>query len=248
MSPSTLRRWLSPLVFLVPLTACESSGSLLPMESTYQASVLPSTIAAREAEAGEIDSERKVILESLGRSVRDQLDASGACELVFICTHNSRRSHMAQLWAQTAADHYAVEGIRTYSGGTEATAFNPRAVASIERAGFRVEVLNPDSQGSDKTTSNPVYAVSGTPLQDPQLCFSKTYGDASNPQGGFIAVMTCSDADEACPFVPGAAARFAIPYVDPKAFDGTEREAAAYDERCGQIAREMLYAFSVVGE
>jgi hypothetical protein len=72
------------------------------------------------------------------------------------------------------------------------------------------------------------------------------YADAANPQREFCAIMTCSQADEACPNVAGAANRIAIPYEDPKAADGTPEEAAVYDERCAQIARETLYAFSLV--
>jgi len=37
------------------------------------------------------------------------------------------------------------------------------------------------------------------------------------------------------------AARFALPYDDPKQSDGTPTEVKTYDERCRQIAREMLY-------
>ncbi|MEM8713961.1 MAG: protein-tyrosine-phosphatase, partial [Planctomycetota bacterium] len=170
------------------------------------------------------------------------LSANESAQAVFICTHNSRRSHLSQLWAKVAASYYGHEAIETFSGGTEATAFNPRAVASMKRAGFRIDVRDDGNPGND--AANPIYAVSGLPLRTQQSCFSKTFDAASNPQRGFIAVMTCSDADEACPFVPGAATRFAIPYADPKAFDGSERESAAYDERCCQIAREMLYALS----
>ena len=81
---------------------------------------------------------------------------------------------------------------------------------------------------------------------DGMRCWSKVFGDDANPSANFVAVMTCQSADEACPFVPGAQLRVALPYVDPEASDGTEREAAAYDERCAQIAREMLYLFSEV--
>jgi hypothetical protein len=79
-------------------------------------------------------------------------------------------------------------------------------------------------------------------------CFSKSYEDASNPQQGYCAVMTCSHADENCPLIPGAALRISLPFEDPKAFDGTNEETARYDECCRQIAREMLYAFSLTNQ
>jgi len=77
-------------------------------------------------------------------------------------------------------------------------------------------------------------------------CFSKVYAAAPNPQADFLAVMTCSDADAACPQVKGATKRFSLPYDDPKVFDGTAEEVFKYDERCQQIAREMFYLFSNV--
>jgi len=78
------------------------------------------------------------------------------------------------------------------------------------------------------------------------VCFSKVYDEAPNPASEFVAVMVCTEADGACPDVAGATGRFALPYVDPKASDGTGLESATYDDRCAQIAREMLYMMSRV--
>jgi arsenate reductase len=184
-----------------------------------------------------IPEKRKGELEEVAAFVTSKRDAGEDSELTFICTHNSRRSQMAQLWAAVAAAHFGVDGVRTYSGGTEATAFNPRAVAAMQRAGFVV-----DNPGGD----NPRYQVSFEDTGSTLECFSKRYDDPANPPEGFAAIMTCSDADEACPVVPGAAFRAAIQYEDPKAADGTPLESAAYDERCLQIATEMFYVFSRV--
>ncbi|HAA16426.1 MAG TPA: protein-tyrosine-phosphatase [Cytophagales bacterium] len=152
--------------------------------------------------------------------------------LVFICTHNSRRSHMSQLWAATAAAYYGVTSVHTFSGGTEATAFNPRAVAAMQRAGF--SITNPGG-------TNPMYQVRWAADADPMLCFSKRYDDVTIPYSNTVAVMTCSDADKNCPLIPGVDLRVSLPFVDPKAADGTPAEAAAYDERAFQIATEMTY-------
>lgn len=198
---------------------------------------LTSYIADRLAEFDAIPAERKAQLEDLAAYIRGTTSPDRPARLTFVCTHNSRRSHMAQLWAAAAAQHYAVNAI-SYSGGTEATAFNPRAVAAMARAGFDVRPAFDDI--------NPVYLVSmgeGLPVQ---TCFSKVYDGAPNPKSAFAAVMVCHSADEACPYVAGAEARFAITYVDPKASDATPEEAATYDERCAQIAREILFAFSLV--
>jgi protein-tyrosine-phosphatase len=195
--------------------------------------------AARHAEFDEIPAERQRELKELAAYIQSKVDANAPVRLTFICTHNSRRSHIAQLWAAVAAERFHISGIETFSGGTEATAFNPRAAASLERAGFDIERGVVDA-------ANPRYLVSYAADRQPLECYSKVYTERPNPQGDYVAVMVCSQADEACPVVAGAVIRFAIPYDDPKAADGSPSEAAAYDERCAQIAREMLFAFSQV--
>jgi arsenate reductase (thioredoxin) len=188
-----------------------------------------------------IPEERKVELRALAQWVTAQLALSDSAELVFICTHNSRRSHLAQVWAQVGADLRGLDGVRTFSGGTESTACNLRTVAAMQRAGFEVTVHD-----QDHGEENPTYAVLPGPSSTPQICFSKTYGDDANPDSGFAAVMTCSSADKGCPIVHGAVARFATPYVDPKVSDGTDQEAATYDARCAQIGGEMLWMMAQV--
>ncbi|MCU0304373.1 MAG: hypothetical protein MUC56_09990 [Thermoanaerobaculales bacterium] len=199
---------------------------------------LAAYIAERLGEADEIPTARIAELDAMADWVGEEVRGGRPARLVFICTHNSRRSHMAQLWAETAARLFEVPGVETYSGGTEATAFNPRAVSALQRAGFLIE---PFTDGA-----NPIYEVSYEPGMEPTQAFSKVYDSPPNPATGFAAVMTCSAADAACPLVHGAAARFAIPYDDPREADGSEGEAAAYDERCRQIAREMLYVLARV--
>jgi arsenate reductase len=185
----------------------------------------------------EIDEERRDALEDIAAFVSSKRRVGEAANLIFICTHNSRRSQMGQLWAAVAAAHFGIDRIHAYSGGTEATAFNPHAVRALEKAGFVIE-----KPGGD----NPHHLVTfdeGAPVIE---CFSKTYDDPFNPTEGFAAIMTCSEADETCPVVLGASLRTPIPYADPKVADGTPEEAVAYDERCRQIATEMLYLFSRV--
>lgn len=199
---------------------------------------LARTAAARIQEFEQIPADRKKALEKLALWVRTQLDTEQTPRLVFICTHNSRRSHISQIWAQTAARVYGLPEVRTYSGGTEATAFNPRAVAAMKRAGFVIE--------KERDADNPHYAVSMGPEAESMEAFSKVYHQPPNPQSGFAAVMTCSQADQNCPMVQGAAFRVPVPYDDPKAADGTARESETYDARVAQIGREMFYLFSRV--
>lgn len=184
-----------------------------------------------------IAEERKRELRKLALFIRTKQASNEPASLTFICTHNSRRSHMSQLWAATAAAWYGANDVGTFSGGTEATAFNPRAVAALRRAGFEI-----DNPGGD----NPHYRVTYGPGTAVMECYSKTYDDPSNPQKGFAAVMTCSQADKNCPVVMGAALRVAVPYDDPKEADATPEETQRYDERCKQIATEMFYLFSQV--
>lgn len=174
------------------------------------------------------------------RSILDELVAyiqkSDLPKLNFICTHNSRRSHLSQVWAQTMAAVHDIR-IETFSGGTEATAFHPNAVAALERAGYVI------SKGEGET---PRYEVRYDSMVEPMVCYSKVYDAPSNPSEGFAAVMTCSEADAECPIVLGAAARIKLVYEDPKVGDGTPQEAAKYDERCRQIATEMMYVFKQI--
>jgi len=216
------------LLAIQPLTSISSSNSMLNETlNTYISNSLDQTEL--------IPEERRQILDEIASTIRAQLQKNGTVNLNFICTHNSRRSHLSQIWAQTAAAYFGIENIYAYSGGTESTAFNPRAVAAIQRAGFQVE----------KTTAsaNPVYHTRYSAQHPPLTNFSKVFDQAPNPSEGFIAVMTCDDADKKCPAVFGCDARIALTYKDPKAFDGTDRETLAYDERCRQISREQLYIF-----
>ncbi len=185
-----------------------------------------------------IPEERKTQLNDITDYISGKVGESKPVNLLFICTHNSRRSQMSQLWAQVASSYYQIPQIFCYSGGTEATAFNTRAVNALKKAGFQME--------SDTIGSNPVYRVSYADGVDPVKAFSKKFSHPVNPHNDFIAVMTCSDADEACPVVPGASARFSIPYEDPGTADGTPEEESIYDERCQQIATEMVYLFAQV--
>lgn len=178
-----------------------------------------------------ISNNRKIVLNELIEILNNNL----INKLVFICTHNSRRSQMSQLWARVAADYYSIEGIETYSGGTEATAFNPRAVKALDQMGITLK----KSSGN-----NPLYTFESKSKE--YKYFSKKYDNKFNPKDNFIAVMTCSDADENCPYIPGASNRVALKYDDPKEFDGTNHEEEKYLERSKQIASEMFYVMSKV--
>ena len=158
--------------------------------------------------------------------------------LVYICTHNSRRSHFGQIWAQVAAYYYKIKNVNAFSGGTEATAFNSNAINAIERIGFEVKRMSNDINALHHV----YYSENITPI----ICFSKVYDHPQNPKNNFVAIMTCSDAEENCPFIPGAELRIATTYDDPKNFDHSPLQDSKYDERAKQIALETLYVFSLI--
>ncbi|MEY3416540.1 MAG: hypothetical protein RL060_651 [Bacteroidota bacterium] len=185
-----------------------------------------------------IAEDRKVLLSKLSHFIQKQVDADKPIALIYICTHNSRRSHFGQIWAKVAAYYYGFTNVETYSGGTEATAFNGNAIAAIRKVGFQITSSGPDQ--------NPFYKVAFDANGSHALCFSKKYDDASNPSSNFVAIMTCNDADGNCPVILGADLRVATPYVDPKKADGTPEQDATYEARSKQIATECMYMFSLV--
>lgn len=185
-----------------------------------------------------ISAERKTILQPLIDFIQSKVATNQDIRLNFICTHNSRRSHLSQIWAQTAAAYYKIKNVFSYSGGTEATALFPMVAQTLTKTGFQIKTL---SEGN-----NPVYSVKYNENDHPLICFSKTYDDAFNPQSEFAAILTCSSADNGCPFISGAEKRIPITFEDPKAFDNSPLQAEKYQERSIQIATELFYVFSQV--
>ncbi|MFM8469643.1 MAG: low molecular weight phosphatase family protein [Limisphaerales bacterium] len=207
-----------------------SKPGLLPALQPYALEVA--------AELDRVPAERRAVLKAISTDVSARFAAGKPAQLTFICTHNSRRSHMSQIWAQTAAYHYGLGQVTTYSGGTDVTACNCRTVTAMRRAGFDIQ----DATAGD----NPLYLVRYAGDRPPIRAYSKLYNADANPREGFIALMTCSSADKSCPVVKGAIARHAIHYTDPRLCDDTPTETTAYNERCREIAREMFYIMAEV--
>ena len=184
-----------------------------------------------------IPSERKAKLDSLSDYFAKKYQQEETPQATVICTHNSRRSHMGQLWLNVAAAYYDLPDVETFSGGTAITAFNPRAVKALQDLGFHISTEDP-------TQDNPVYHVRWNDTMTPYPAFSKRYDDPPKPAENFAAIMVCTSADEGCPIVHGSDFRLALPFNDPKAFDDTPLAAAKYEERSRDIGRECLYVFS----
>jgi len=183
-----------------------------------------------------IQEERKETLQQLIDYLQNKIDTKDPIRLNFICTHNSRRSHLSQIWAQTLAAYYNIDNIYCYSGGTEATAMFPKVGETLVNQGFKINKLS--------ESDNPVYSVKYADNEPAIIAFSKRFEDEFNPRSGFAAIMTCSSADEGCPFVPGCDKRIAITYEDPKKSDGTPQQSKTYFDRSLQIATEMKFVFS----
>ncbi len=168
--------------------------------------------------------------------IQEKIKSKEAIQLNFICTHNSRRSHLAQVWAQTLANWFKLPNVTCYSGGTEETAMFPKVAETLQNQGFQVLKLSQEP--------NPVYALKFDSVTAPVICFSKSFAHPYNPTTNFAAILTCDSADAACPMVPGAERRFPIKYADPKAFDGTDLQASKYAERSLEIAGELYWIFN----
>ena len=197
---------------------------------------IESTILAPDFEKMTI--ERKNILLPLVDFIQNKVNNKQTILLNFICTHSSRRSHLAQVWAQTAAAYYNVNNVFCYSGGTEVTSLYPAVHKTLEESGFKIATL---ADGH-----NPIYTIKYAENDHPIIMFSKRYNSDFNPIDSFAAILTCAQADGDCPIISGAEKRIAIPFEDPKAFDHTGQQKEKYRERSLQIAAEMFYIFSQI--
>ncbi len=182
-----------------------------------------------------ISEGRKAVLQPLVEFIKSKISKNEEIRLNFICTHNSRRSHLSQIWAQTMADFFGVKNVFCYSGGTEATAMFPKVAETLQNQGFEILKLS--------ETENPVYAVKFAENEHAVICFSKKYDDDFNPKSAFAAILTCDSADENCPIVYGAETRIPIKYEDPKKSDGTAEMNETYFNRSLEIATEMKFIF-----
>jgi len=182
-----------------------------------------------------ISADRKQSLLLLADYIGRKLSNGQAVRLNFICTHNSRRSHLCQVWAQTLGTLAGLTDLNCYSGGTESTAVFPASIQALKQAGFQITKLSDEP--------NPVFAIKFDDNSHPIIGFSKRHDHPFNPKQGFAAVMTCSEADQACPYVPGAEAHISLPFMDPKASDGSPEQARTYAERSLEIATQMKFMF-----
>ena len=113
--------------------------------------------------------------------------------VLFLCTHNSARSQMAEGLLR----HLAGDRFESHSAGTEATRVRPRAIRAMEEIG--VDISGQESKTLERYQQEPFDYV----------------------------ITVCDDANEACPFFPGAQSRLHWSFKDPSKAEGSEEERLA---------------------
>lgn len=181
-----------------------------------------------------ISNERKNLLLKISEAIAKELDKNKTVNLNFICTHNSRRSQLGQVWSFFAATYFKLD-INAFSGGTEVTAFYRNTLRTLQNVGFEFQL-------TDFCHQNPKYQISFDNTKKTILGFSKRFDDNHNPEN-FMAITTCNNADKNCPFIPTASHRFHLPFVDPKHSDGTTEQEKTYLQTSKQIAGEIYLIF-----
>jgi protein-tyrosine phosphatase/arsenate reductase len=140
----------------------------------------------------QISEERKNLLLKYTAYLQQKIDQNLSIQLVYVCTHNSRRSHFGQIAAMVAAQFFDVKKVSTFSGGTEATEFNPNAIKALKLIGLEIY--------SNEEKNNPTYKVFFSD-NNFTTCYSKVYNHVANPTNHFAAIMMCSDAEQNCPII-----------------------------------------------
>lgn len=184
-----------------------------------------------------ISDDRRKLLQNIAETIAKEYATQEVINLNFICTHNSRRSQLGQVWGFFAADYFNLN-INSFSGGTEVTAFYRNTVKTLQKVGFDFQVI-------DFSHQNPKYQISFTGSKKTVFGFSKLYDHPEN-KNPFMAITTCDSADKNCPFIPSASHRFHLPFVDPKHSDGTDYQEETYLKTNKQIASEIFFIFSKV--
>ena len=239
MQPDTFKKLAGSDGSLDPAEILKALDAETPLSRTKLAPPLRSHAEYLATTFDMIDPPHREAGEKLARWIATNYQPGKPLQVTVVCTGNSRRSILGSSMGNLAAAYYGMPEIRFHSGGTAPTAFNPRTVATLKSVGFEIEPTGREAPRGEPKTANPVYRVSwGEGFET--LEFSKHYGDASNPQRDFAALMVCGEADEGCPFVKGATLRVSMPYLDPKIYDGGAYEAAKYAERRDDIGRLML--------
>ena len=183
-----------------------------------------------------IDDNRKELLLKIANKIVVNYN-NNDININFICTHNSRRSQLGQVWSFFAADYFKLP-INAFSGGTEVTAFHRNTVKTLTEVGFKFDV-------DEFSHTNPIYRISFSDDKPSLLGYSKLYNNIENKTPYFV-LTTCNNADENCPFIPEAIDRFHVPYTDPKHSDDSAIQDETYLKTSRIIAAQMYFLFNEI--
>jgi len=175
-----------------------------------------------------LDNRKKTLL-NISNYIKEKVLKKNVVNLVFICTHNSRRSQLAQVWSYVAINYYKLENIKVFSGGTEVDVFNFNVINSLKKSGLIIETIKKNK-----------FLIKISEQNKGLKYYSKKYDSKDNPKSDFLAIMTCSNADEKCSIIRGSEKKTFLPYKDPKTSDGSGNEKKIYDQTCFYIAQEMF--------
>jgi arsenate reductase (thioredoxin) len=121
------------------------------------------------------------------------MTVSEKSRVLFLCTHNSARSQMAEGLLR----HLAGDRFEAMSAGTEATRVRPLAIRAMEEIG--IDISHQESKTLERYLEEPFDHV----------------------------ITVCDEANEACPFFPGARSRLHWSFEDPSKAEGSEEERLA---------------------
>ena len=184
-----------------------------------------------------IEKNRKDKIVKLAQIIKINHEQQNIVKITFICTHNSRRSQFSQVWAYISGLYFKLDFLEFYSGGTEVDSVNLNVINALSNSGLKIEKTHKDKA---------IYLLKSLKKDKGISLYSKVYNSKLNPSKHFIAIMTCSDADQMCPVIKGADKKISLPYSDPRGADNTGLEKEVYSQTCSTIAKEMFYLMKQV--
>ena len=144
-----------------------------------------------------------------GKRGPERIDYASMLEkprVLFLCTHNSARSQMAEGMLRALAE----DRFEVHSAGTEATHVRPQAMRVMDEIG--IDISRQESKTLDRYLGEPFDYV----------------------------IAVCDEANEACPFFPGAQNRLHWSFEDPSQATGSEEERLAVFRRVRDEIRERI--------
>jgi arsenate reductase len=185
-----------------------------------------------------IQESRLEKLKQIQDYIKSKIHQKEEVNLIFICVQNSRRSHLAQVFAQQAAIQNNFSNVHCFSGGVEVTRIHPNTIEALKRFGFSIIQK---SEGD-----NPLFEIDIEGIKLP--LYSKNFEDVTKQLKSFAAIMVCSETETNCPYVPNAEKKILLPYDDPKFADNTNNPIDEYVRVASIIKEEMQYIFSNIKE